>query len=741
MVGYLIKKRLLHTCSLIVGIAMILQLCSCTNVSKKNKFEIPQNTIIDSIVAAQNENYTLSWDSEQSAILLKDNKSGYIWSSVPYDYYLKQESNVNLSSPLFIEYYSPEDGSLQTSKAYSDCMQEGNYSVKQIDNGIRMTFHFIDAEVSVSMDFVLRKDSLAVSLPFSQIKESGKTKLIKLSFLPYFCAIPNTNEDSSYLFVPSGSGAVMYTDEDVQSIARNFNAELYGTDKAKIKLDDISEETALTMPVYGAVAGENSLMAIIEEGDGAAQINAEAGNFRNGYSTVYSTVILRSSDETEAERNNYTDVEIYAEDFNESAIYTVGYYPLEGDNSGYNGMAKRYKRYLTDNGLIKNTVANKSSYHVKLLGGTVTKKFILGLPYYSLTESTTFLQAKDIIDDLLGCTNEKPTVTLYGFGDSGVDAGKIAGGINFPSNLGGEKDYTKLSEFCIKNNIDLFYDFDIINFSASGKGISKQFDTAKTPSSQAAATYPSIVSLRTENENLKKVRLVKRSKLNSVLDKVLSFSNEKISAISLSSLFNTAYSDYSSPEYYTKGNMAQQVFELVKKFENKNYKLAGSNANGYATALADVVYDTPLDNGGYINLDKSIPFYSLVYGESTVLFSNANNLSQNGDEQILKIVESGILPSFTLISEYDDELSGSSYFDFYGTSYENQKDKMLNTLKKLRKYSETISGQYLVKHEFVTDGISKMTFSSGSEVWVNFNEFEKAINDLVIPAMDYICVR
>lgn len=721
------------------GIALILIFClaGCGKKTAVKEYSVPETQVADGGIAASNGSYTLEWDSERSVLLLKNNESGHIWSTVPYNYYLSGGTSVNLNSPLFIEYYTPEDGSIQTAKAYSDCMGEGNYSVEKIDDGIKMTFHFIDAEADISLEFKLREDSLAVSVPFKDIKESGKTKIISISVLPYFCAVPNGNNKNSYLFVPSGSGALMYTDEEIQNASRSFTGEVYGRDASEKILDDTADETALTMPVYGAADGENSLFAIIEEGDGFARINAEAGSFKNNYSAVYSSLVLRGSDETEAERNNYTDEKVFAESYDESAVYTVGFYPLSGDNSGYNGMAARYKKYLSDSGALKNTERSQSAFHVNILGGAMSKKFFMGFPYTTLTKASDFSDAEEIIKELAAETGKTPAVTLTGFGQTGVDAGKIAGGFSFPERLGGKKGYSALEKYCDDNKIDLYVDYETVRFKSSGGGVNKSFDTAKTPGRQAAAFYTLGTGLRVPNESGAKIRLLKRSALDNITDKLIDHSKNYKSGISLAALSCTAYSDYAEARYYRKGTVAKQVSEIFERINKSGHKTAGSRANGYAAAAADTVYDTPTDNGGYLNLDVSVPFYSLVFAESTALYSEAVNLADNSENLILKSVEAGVLPSFTFISEYSDELANSSFPGFYGTLFKDQKEKAAGIISRLSEFSRVAAEQYPVSHEIIADGVSKTVFSSGAEVFVNRTENPVTLGGVTVDAMSF----
>ena len=74
----------------------------------------------------------------------------------------------------------------------------------------------------------------------------------------------------------------------------------------------------------------------------------------------------------------------------------------------------------------------------------MSKKFFMGFPYTTLTKASDFSDAEEIIKELASETGKTPAVTLTGFGQTGVDAGKIAGGFSFPERLGGKKGYSAL---------------------------------------------------------------------------------------------------------------------------------------------------------------------------------------------------------------------------------------------------------------------------------------------------------
>ena len=171
-------ERIKYLAVLAICGLLSLPLSACGNVREIAEYQIPETMqTIETGLIAENEHYLLKWDDEQKSALLENKATGYIWSTVPYEFLKEGGSNVNLNSPLFIQYYSPYDGSLQTSKAYSDCIMEETLEVTQVDGGVKLTFYFLDAEVTIPLYITLRENSLRVSVPLSEIVESGKTEL------------------------------------------------------------------------------------------------------------------------------------------------------------------------------------------------------------------------------------------------------------------------------------------------------------------------------------------------------------------------------------------------------------------------------------------------------------------------------------------------------------------------------------------------------------------------------------
>lgn len=718
--------------SSLLCLAFALTLTACENAAA-GSFKIPDVlTVADSEITAKNENFALRWDADSACVLLTDTEDNVLWSTVAYDYFLADKTSSTVNSPIMISYYNPENGALETSKAYSECISEGNYSAEIIENGLKIVFWFSEAEAAIPLYFELREDSLAVSVPLKEIKESGTKKIIDISVLPYLCSCPNVNEKSSYIFFPSGSGALMYTDEEKTENSRSVTADVYGVDYGRKQLDHCYDNEKIRLPVFGVKDADKALFAIIESGDGAAKVTADVGNSRNGYSSVYATFQLRSYDETETAANNYSDERIYAESFDVELTYTIGYYPLKQENANYVGMANCYKKYLNLSDSKKN---KQSAIRLNFTGGDYTKHFFMGVPYTALSVATTFEDVIDILDDFEKMSDCDFTVTLQGFGQSGNTVAKIAGGYKFSNVLGGIKGYRALNNYCTENDIRLFTMFDTTRFAKSSSVGSTMLDVAKTASRQKSKLYSLNDNLRFEEKDEKIVYLLKRDVLPKVFERLIEFTDNKINGIGLSDIGDFAYSDYSSECYASKGNLLQ-ITELIERLKEEKRTVLCTGGNAYAAIASDVLTDVSLQNGGNRFFDEEIPFYQLVFS-SKAMYSEPLNIATDSDDLLLRAVESGVSPTYSVCRNYDDGYADVSGQKYYASVYENVKERIFETSSETSKFFKAISSAMLVSHRILRHGVSVSEFSNGICVYVNKTSADVTVDGINISSYSF----
>lgn len=732
-----VKKGIL----LLLCTAFMLSGCSGTEVAD---YKLPSSySAADSGIVDQNENYELIWDEDDCCVLYKNKNNGVVWSTTPYEYYQTGETGYSLSSPVVIDYYDPEDNSVQTEKSY-ECFESGTISSKIKNKTIYVTYYFEYPEINVTVSYQLKSNALKVALNSNDLSESGKTKLISVSLAPFLCSLPNSENKDSYLFIPTGSGALMYTDEETGDVIREYSGEVYGNDPAKTELDNPADQESIRMPCFGVSDGSKGLFAVIESGDGAAHINASAGSADRGYSNVYASFDVRGYNNIEWSMGDYhgtaiaNDVVMLNDIIPSDREYSVLYYPLSGDEADYNGMAARYRKYLQENNLLQKSESVQQNYRLTILGGALVKKFFLGVPYSSLLPITDFSQAKEMCECLTEKTGKTPLVLLKGFGESGINAGEIGGGFNFSSKF--EKDITQkeFEKFCKENQISLFTDFDLIQFTKSGNGFSTFLDTAKTANDQTVAYFPKKKNIRTDDETAQKIKFLKRAEISKATDKMLSFCEDKVSGISLESFASFGYSDYSDVEYMLKANLTSQAEKIIGSVKKSGHSVLLNSANAYAAGISDGIADVPLENGKYNAFDEEIPFYEMVFKGSVPLYSKSLNLTVNSRDMLLNAVAVGVSPSFTLGYEIDKALLDNSYSEFYGIKYSDNITLIEDVVKETEKFFDSVGNSEIKNHRIIDDGITKTEFSNGVTVYVNRSDKDYNTNEISVPAKSFV---
>ena len=721
--------RLRKAAGLFLCLALIFTLTACEN-GELPEYQMPeQRETLESGVICSNERFEMRWSEETQTPLIFEKSTGKCISPIPYDFMQTGEYNGNLLSPITIDYYDTSNATEQKAICY-DCVEDGYITSEKTENGARVTYYFKEPGITVSLRYTLREDSMFISVNSDEISETGKMKLIRVSIAPYLCSVKNTQDHSNYLFVPAGSGALMYTDSDRRGLVRSFSGEVYGFDQSHFKLDNPGDEAVVRLPVYGAKSGATAVTAIIEQGAGAATLNAVSGDTNNGYSYVGADFDVRGYCNTEWDTGKtvkgvemYQDALLLNEDIPKGKTYGIGVYPLSGNNADYNGMAKCYKSYLSKSGMLNKADDTENLYNVTLVGGATLKKYTLGFPHETLITLTSLSEAQEMLTDLTSQTGEAPQTVLNGFGVNGVSPGKLAGGYKIASSLGTKKDLNRLKQSAEKLGVTLYLDFDVLRFGASGGGFSYNFDCAVAANGEKITVYPTKCNVRAEDTDKKPYRLLKGSKLADSVKKAMESAEKYGVSPAFSTLGSIAYSDYNGSEYSLKA-MSYGVQEMMKKTVGKKALITA--ANSYAAGLAGSITDAPVTNGDNQAFDEAVPFYGMVYTGTVPLYSEALNLSADLNTVLLKAVESGIRPSFTLCKKTDMALVDSAQYDFYAMQFDGNVSVIVDTISSVKDYYKAIIGAEIVSHRILKTGVSETVFDNG--VCVTVNNTESAYN-------------
>lgn len=716
-------KNAIRIASFLLVLCLILGMFTGCSSTKNNRaaYKIVSTECIDSGVIAENNNYSLFWDNDYKCVTVTNKQTGEIWCTTPYDLYAEGEKGAAISSPIEINVINATTKTVDFDRSYSACIKTGNMSAEKMDNGVRVTYYFDDYQISVPVCYILRDDSFAITLDTTKITEGDEFRLFNVSVAPFMCASKN-NVDGNYLFVPSGTGAIVdATDERGKKTTTTFP--LYGLDLNRKDLERPIESETLKMPVYGAKDGDKAVMGIIEQGAEAADISFITGDSRNEYSVVYPTFWVRGYDNYTQQSGGmgYTKVSIIrnSEEMMDKNI-VIGYYDLDGDKANYVGMAERYRQYLIENKGLKKSSVEESAYALTVLGNITTKKLMVGIPYKKVESLTDFNETAEIIKDIASTTGKYPAVQMVGFGASGIDAGKIAGDYKFNSNAGSLKDYAALENLAKDNKFLLSVDFELVKFNKSGNGISVSTDVAKSASKARIRQNYNDFALRSFDAAYASYYLIRRDKLSKVVDTLIKKASKLgITGISTSSLGQMVYSDYFDVKYFSRGNVESDVATYLTKIKEAGYKVVTDDANAYAATVSDAILNLEIEPYEMDGLDQSIPFYQIVYKGYVPLYSEALNLSVNYKATVLNAVATGTGFGFTVMENYTPVYIDTPYTNLYNSLYKDIKDEIESTVNTYSKYYEDIKGAKITGYTVSDSGVTTTTFDNGVVVYTN----------------------
>jgi hypothetical protein len=709
----------------------VLTACSNTSVWKNDSFDTKASTdkLKNGAVVAENDLYQLVWVSTSCSVSLIEKETGLTWGTVPVSDDEPQFDSLGMpikkhalvESAIAIEYMNPDTNIEEQSLSYTSAVSNGRVIAEKIKDGVCVKYYFDDVEIMVPVNYKLREDSVSVNINTKEIQENTR-RLTAISVSPFWCSAKNDALDS-YLFFPSGTGAIIEPNT-ISQTGVTYSAQVYGDDPVMTMKDDVTNEKSVRLPVFGAKSGLTASLGIVESSAESAIIETKVGSSAIKYSGVYTKFLVRGYSPNLAVFMNGVEKElnIYSLSMIDSQL-AIGFYPLSNDNANYSGMANLYKEYLTEKEKLKKTT-NDSSINISVVGGMLIDKSFLGVPYKELLPSATISETQDIITEISKKTNAKISARMLGFGKSGIDNTSYAGGYGIDKKLGTKKQLSQLSEFCNKNGIDLYFDFDLISLKSSSGGYNKIFDSAYSSLNKIANIYEFNVASRSRIDS-SKYNLLSRELLIDGAKKVAKNINKwNISGFSLSALSNTAYSDYSikdSVKYYSKLNMQSDVGEIYGVVF-KDYKIAADDANLYAALKANVIFNSPTVSSNQLIFTEDVPFYQMVFKGYVPIAGQQINTAANWKSEFLRTVESGCGLNYLLTYNYSNNYINHNGYEFVSSKYDDIKNKIYDDYDLVKEYYNQINGAEISQHAIMDSGLHHTTYSNGVQGFVNYSK-------------------
>lgn len=671
--------------------------------------------------AAENDRLSLYVNRETLGIKVRDKATGYLWASTLQ----KENKELNRTwygmsgSGVTIEYMD-EKGKIKKAS-----INNGRASVKlkKLDDGFKSSVNFRKQGIRFDVECRLSDDKLTASIPEKSLKEKDSKNRLTAVYLFPFLGYTEKDRTGGYFFVPDGSGALIRLNEKNSVSTQGYERRVYGEDLgAAGTTDSVKELSALpqiSCPVYGMVHGEheNGFAAIIEEGEEYASILANPAGITTEYNWLGAKFLYRESyfKLINKKGDGYDTVSKKANRFTARLSYQF----LAEENADYSGMARSYREYLTEEGVLKKQEGKSElPMHLEVLLSE-RKKALFG------TKAEVMTEPKEL-DEIIGRLDKKGinslNLTLHGYGKKGSERQTMEH-LKFEKKAGSRGEWEEFVERMNEKKIPVSFYTDYVRSFDNAAGFNKGRDTAQSLSGQLLAFRKQEDSYAAPGTG---IRFFK--------DEMKEWKELGTDTLTMGTLGDTLYASHNKKNSQSRSE-AKELWQKAISKSGLKVNLYGTNACLWEESQD--LYQIDMDSGNYFLFTDQVPFVQMVLKGSKDYYAPELNFSADIKEDLLKMVDFGAYPSFLVTGKDSRKLAGTESEWIYSSSYKSVKGDVEEAYGFLKDGLEAVEGKYMESRRVLAEDVVLVSYEGGTEILVNYSEEPYSYGKEKVPAKSY----
>lgn len=693
---------------------------------------------------AENDNFILKYNEDEEAdedlLALQNKSNGFIWWSSPVnamgDVNATNTLRQELKSALTFTYGKPADRTTSNQRS----AKNGKSSYEMIDNGIKITFTFKKAGITIPVEYTLEEDYLKVIVNTAEIEEENSSDndgqlLTSMTLLGSFGAVSNEDVDG-YFVIPDGSGTLINFNNGKTS-AKSYSGKIYGSDTAMVSTTASAVTEQVYFPMYGIVREDgNGLMAVAVQGDTNATIKSSVSiQSKSSYNICNFEFNLRSTD-TYYMGGDTTPLTVFEKNGIKTDTIEVRYYPLADENLDYTNIAECYRNYLlTDGGVTQKETENTSNMYVDVYGGVEKTTPICGIPMTLKTSITSFDDTMTILQQLKSNGTDNIVLSYHNWTDAGIQ-NKVDYKATPSKTLGGSSDFKKLTKYLNSNGIALYPVVENDKFT-SGEG----YFTFRNTNIRVSGSYSRIVgydlAFGEQDSNENSYSLLSPSTFETIYSKIAkNYSKKNLTGVSIGDMTSLLYGDYGK-NTIVRNDTANLITNSLSNLKSSIGSVLGITANEYTLPYLDHITDVPLSSSGYDVFDKDIPFYQMVMHGVTPIATTPINASADSDTLLLKAIATGMNPRYDMIYEETSTLKDTELDNLYYANYEFWVINASQQYNFAKDILNAVSGSYITSYQQDGDVIYT-EYSNGTKTQVDLVNMTVKLNGTEYKYSDYV---
>lgn len=670
------------------------------------------------ILVDESEKLCLYFYKSGMDIYILNKDTGKLWSNVLMnDYVANEDFAPSIVSQFLTVSVADTSNSVSNFVLYDDSNTDITAMHSVVDGELILDVNISSFDIAFSLSMGIEGDTFYYSLPDDSVKESGDGKIIDISLFNNLGA--SRFDEQGYIFYPDGSGSLMNFEPNDEGNAKLHQFSFYGSSDVNYLQLERNDEYNLygaLLPVWGVSQKNGGFIAYVDSGAEDTTLNlAEPGYQLSKVYRAYSTYTYRKYSSTSF---NGADVTALVSERNCSDI-SVHYSFIDDDDNNYSGMAVRYRNYLEQKGILKKKDnSDELPLNIKMLCG-VQKETLLSSSVLAMTD---FSEAREIISRLKNSDISNLDVVLSGWNKGGWDVLPTA--YKAESKLGGKTELNRLIKSCKEENVELTLDVDAILANKDTGTFNQRKDAVRNHYGEAYTDKTS-----------KKYIL---NACNVMKDLISEFEPFSDAGINLLSVGKIVFPDYKNGEVSTRGEVVEAYESAMKKLKEDGVKIGVATGNSYVLPYADIIYELPQTDSGYVSSDGSVPFYQMVIHGYIPYTGTYGNTHYSYEKCVLEWVEYGCSPAFLLTWEDTSKLKETNYNSVFSSEFSEWQQRITETYDRFKTDFKDILGETIDSHKKVAEDVYCLQYSNGIKVYVNYNEESVTVDGITVSGLDYL---
>ncbi|HZG88151.1 DUF5696 domain-containing protein [Paenibacillus sp.] len=690
-------------------------------------------------LALENGRFRLRFDGRYGSVHVTDKTTGRTWDSVPaLEQTVPPNNQRYIRSPVHVR-YTQGKGNTQT----YPFKEQGELKAELSEDGERIvaTLTLPSLGIGFDLEYRLTDDGLTVTIPYDSVRDGVDKKLVSIEVMPFFEAAADTERGA--IVVPDGSGALIPFREEHPPYFEIYSEFIYGGDHAFRKnvyqkvtqnereLLSYGPREMAALPVYGLYKeGEKAFLAVVQDGDADAKINATPSGLRNIAMYRTSAEFIYRNDDV-VFLGSSGEIPLTLSDMI-PGDRSIRYILLQDDEAHYVGMAAAYRQYLIDAKGVRPVEDQAPAYQLRLFGGVLQDE-ILGRTYIGMT---TFAQAKAIVEKLLERGVRSIELTYEGWNDGGQFGHQPA---HLPADrrLGGSKGLKALTSYAKANGIGVYLKTNYVKPFRKSGALKQSADAIRGLNKEVLKVYKPYVTTRQASYEL--YYLLKADR---VLDRYVereapAFAELGASGVQLGLMGSMLYSDPGSKRPTYRETTMDAWVRAMDAARAATGKAAVDYGFGYALGHVDRIDDIPIDSSHFLFEERSIPFYQIAIRGLVPYTAKPSNLRDDPRTEFLRAIEYGAFPSFLLTHEDPVKLKRTMVDDLFSSRFDLWAEPSIEEYRRVLEALGKVEGEPIADHEQLRPGVFRTTYGNGVEVIVNYNGAPAEAGGVSVPAYGF----